>query len=374
MRRYFVVMTILVGLCLPTYKVWGGYGEPAEIFSGPLDDQHYADDESELGKTLSLDFIVLNDGSYVEADAQDNIRIYNPSSLLKQFNVSQGINGIIHFYDQYIYIEGTGKFKNNIYIYDYTGNLKSTINSLSGRFKFALPNGDFITHTFKTENYYRYSLSGQLLKAYASKPFELGVVQKQPLGNRKYKTTVTYDDRAYVIVGRQYSNFQRDENNNLYAVEPGFVSKFSPCGKLLGQVKMPSDVVFTEENVKGREPEIIDHDLYGEPKIDIHGNLYTWKKTPTQYSILKWTWVDDLNVPTGPDAPTGLSLMPSTTGLYLTWTASSNDPGCVTGYEVARATSSGGVYSPVATVSTSVVKYNDTTAEVGTMYYLYPAR
>lgn len=61
--------------------------------------------------------------------------------------------------------------------------------------------------------------------------------------------------------------------------------------------------------------------------------------------------------------------MPSTTGLYLTWTASPSDPGCVTGYEVARATSSGGVFSSVGTVNAGVVKYNDTSAAAGTTYF-----
>lgn len=74
-------------------------------------------------------------------------------------------------------------------------------------------------------------------------------------------------------------------------------------------------------------------------------------------------------MPSGPDAPTGLTLMPSTTGLYLTWTASAQDPGCVTGYEVSRATTSGGVFSAVATVNAGVLKYNDTSANAGTMYY-----
>jgi len=60
---------------------------------------------------------------------------------------------------------------------------------------------------------------------------------------------------------------------------------------------------------------------------------------------------------------------PSINGLYLTWTTSPNDPGCVTGYEVVRATSSGGVYSNLTTVEKGVVKYNDTSASAGTTYY-----
>jgi hypothetical protein len=232
-----------------------------------------------------------------------------------------------------------------------------------------LSNGDFITHVGKSNNYYRYSFSGQLLKTYTSKPLELGVVQTQPLGNRAYRKTITYDDRTYFVVDNLgHPHYQRDENKNPYAVEPGYVNKYSSCGKLLGQVKMPSDVVFREENVEGREPEIFEHDRYGEPQIDIHGNVYTWKKTPNKYSILKWTWVDDPN-PSGPDAPTNLAVAASINGLYLTWAASPQDPGCVTGYEISRATSAGGVGTTVGTVNAGTVKYNDTSASSGTTYY-----
>ncbi len=116
--------------------------------------------------------------------------------------------------------------------------------------------------------------------------------------------------------------------------------------------------------------ESIDLDVeYGEPVVAPNGDVYTWKKTMVKYSIVKWTWVDDPNVPKGPDAPTGLSVTPSINGLYLTWTASPNDPGCVTGYEVARATTSGGVFSTVGTVEKGILKYNDTTATAGTAYY-----
>jgi hypothetical protein len=93
------------------------------------------------------------------------------------------------------------------------------------------------------------------------------------------------------------------------------------------------------------------------------------KRTPDAYSILKWTWQDEPNVPSGPDAPTNIAAASSINGLYLTWVASPQDPGCVTGYEVSRATSAGGVSTTVGTVNGGVLKYNDTSATAGTMYY-----
>jgi hypothetical protein len=137
----------------------------------------------------------------------------------------------------------------------------------------------------------------------------------------------------------------------------------------MARLTLPADNIQEESQGEQVEPEVTVLEGYGSPLLAPNGDVYTWKRTPDKYSILKWTWVDDPNAPTGPDAPTGLTLMPSTTGIYLNWTASPNDPGCVTGYEVARASSAGGVTTTVATVEKSVIKYNDTTAEVGTMYY-----
>ncbi len=146
------------------------------------------------------------------------------------------------------------------------------------------------------------------------------------------------------------------------------VCKINTCGKVLGQIQLPNNEISDYVNVGGEKyANYIAR--YGNTTFGADGNVYTWKKTDTKYFILKWTWVDDPNVPTGPDAPTGLTHMPSTTGIYLTWTASAQDPGCVTGYEVARATSAGGATTTVATVNAGVVKYNDSTASAGTTYY-----
>jgi len=198
----------------------------------------------------------------------------------------------------------------------------------------------------------------------------LGVVKTSSLGGGKYRHTIQYPDVTYTIISdKEYDGYYRDKNRYIYLYLSGLVDKFNVCGKLMGRLLLPQKMEVKGDVQPSGEQYAFTHDQYGEPVLDIHGNVYTWKKSPTKYSILKWTWVDDPNAQTGPDAPTGLSLMPSTTGLYLTWTASPSDPGCVTGYEVARATTSGGVFSNVGTVNAGVVKYNDTSAAAGTTYY-----
>ena len=32
---------------------------------------------------------------------------------------------------------------------------------------------------------------------------------------------------------------------------------------------------------------------YGSPVLAPSGDVYTWKRTPDKYSIVKWSWVDD---------------------------------------------------------------------------------
>jgi hypothetical protein len=219
-------------------------------------------------------------------------------------------------------------------------------------------------------NYYLKSSTGQVLKAFTTKPSELGVVSEKHLSYGQSKVTVTYPGKEWSIIGKgRVPKYTLDRNSNLYGSGDKQAIRYSACGKELARLTLSADNIQEESQGEQVEPDVTVLEGYGAPLIAPNGDVYTWKRTPDTYSILKWTWVDDPNVLTGPDAPTGLTIMPSTSGLYLTWTASPNDPGCVTGYEVARATTAGGVTTTVATVDKGVVKYNDTTAEAGTTYY-----
>ena len=41
----------------------------------------------------------------------------------------------------------------------------------------------------------------------------------------------------------------------------------------------------------------------------------------------------------------------------------------MTGYEISRATTSGGLFSSIGTVNAGMLKFNDATASAGTTYY-----
>ena len=113
----------------------------------------------------------------------------------------------------------------------------------------------------------------------------------------------------------------------------------------------------------------IDED-YGVPVFAPNGDVYTWKRTPGAYSILKWTWVDDPNVNPGPDKPSEFQALLSESGVTLTWTASPQDPGCVTGYDIERGASATGSFTNLTTVPTGATyNYNDKNATAGQTWY-----
>ncbi len=234
--------------------------------------------------------------------------------------------------------------------------------------------GNIIGYDKDKKTYTLYYPTGQLIKTMTTRPLELGWMQssKNPSGGHRY--SIKYPDRTYgfVIPWEYVKTYSRDSAGNINIVAQTEtkeeVYKINSCGRVLGTLLMPNDKKHVVAEIG---PETIEEleIQYGSPVIVHNGDIYCWARTPDNYSILKWTWVDDPNVPAGPDAPTNLSVIPSTSGLYLTWTLSLNDPGCVTGYEIARATSAGGVFSTVGTVEKGVVKYNDTSAAAGTTYY-----
>jgi hypothetical protein len=144
------------------------------------------------------------------------------------------------------------------------------------------------------------------------------------------------------------------------------------CGKIIGSFIVPGDQLTSGTDLLpiGVDAPAQDYIFTGPVKFGADGNAYAWVRTPSTYSITKWTWVDSPDDPQpGPDAPSNLTVQLSIDGLYLTWGASPQDPGCVDGYEVERSTSAGGIYTLVKTTDPGVLKFNDTGALPGSTYF-----
>ena len=257
-------------------------------------------------------------------------------------------------------------------IYDYQGSLINKINIGNNTVLIAaLWDGTLI---IKGNIFYKYNAAGQLIQSDKTSPLDIGRLHQGDPVNSSYRFIIEYPELTYgfTIPTAAIGSYYRDAQNKLgvsyETARRDLVYKISSCGNILGQVQLPTDEI-AGEIIVGGEKFANYSARYGNATFGADGNVYTWKKTNTTYSILKWTWVDDPNVPTGPDAPTNLTAKPSINGLYLAWTASSSDPGCVTGYEIAQATTSGGAYTTIATVNAGVLKYSDMSAIAGPMYY-----
>ena len=70
-----------------------------------------------------------------------------------------------------------------------------------------------------------------------------------------------------------------------------------------------------------------------------------------------------------PGAPSSLALKIEGKGFLLSWKASQDDPGSVTGYEIERAIVASGPFKTIAHVKKGVLKYHDLKAKPENIYY-----
>ena len=91
--------------------------------------------------------------------------------------------------------------------------------------------------------------------------------------------------------------YVRDINGYIYGTNRGGAWKFNKCGRMIGAALMPDDQIEEHYPPGGGEPWVTVHAEYGRPVVAPNGDVYTWKRTESSYSILKWTWQDDPNAP-----------------------------------------------------------------------------
>ena len=122
----------------------------------------------------------------------------------------------------------------------------------------------------------------------------MGVVTEKSLGDGRYTIVVSYPDKVWSYNGTGAAPpYTRDASGNLYSHGDRQAIRFDSCGYELARVTMPKTRIKKKSYDKKSEPQITVLEEYGAPQVSSNGDLYAWKRTPTTYSILKWTWVDD---------------------------------------------------------------------------------
>ena len=306
------LLALICSMSVPLYAAWEG---PTEIISGGWGngDTQFG---IEYGDTHDLfpGFIdVSNDAHIVISDGiNGRFKLYSQSGQLLS-NIVPPLDNpkdwVIRpkFVDSNIVII-TKKY----FFFSVAGSLIATVDTPGGiSFWDTLNDRLYIQLKAPSNQWLSYSPTGQLIKTSTTRPLELGTVTSAKLSEASYKITMTYPDIVYGLsADRIFMRYVRDTKGFVYGVNAGGAWRFNKCGKLTGTVLMPSAQINKIPRGSGVEPIVNVNAEYGEPVVAPNGDVYTWKRTPDNYSILKWTWVDDPNVPTGPDAPTNLTVMP----------------------------------------------------------------
>ncbi len=141
-----------------------------------------------------------------------------------------------------------------------------------------------------------YSPTGELLSVTSERPLELGCVTQSKVVSGQYNYKVEFPGKTWLInnIERSDENFKKDINDNLYIVHPDRVFRFNDNGIQVASMTIPdAEFMYHEFEVNGQKVEKTELVFaYGPPYIAPNGDIYTWKVTPDNYFIVKWTWQD----------------------------------------------------------------------------------
>ena len=225
-----------------------------------------------------------------------------------------------------------------------------------------------------SEMWYQYDPVGQMIKSYTSRPEILGRVSEEVFlydKQKAYRTIVDFGNDNWTIANRLLGcEFQRDNSGHLYCISDKKITRYNSCGKPMVELVLPEDeVTVVPSGIPGVEDEWIINSSYMNPKMDIHGNVYATRRTPENYSLVKWMWQDlENDKDEGPDAPINLTTEHGNV-VQLSWEKSLQDPGCVTGYRILRSEAPNELGIEILTLEKGADSAFDNTAEAGKTYY-----
>ena len=321
-------------------------------------------------------------GNIVMADQQNGrFKIYGSNNLLQAIVVPP-VNRSEQWTIAPVFVgEKISLILDYFYFYGLSGELKNTIVSpKKARKDQDVDNVLYLYQSKPIGQWVVYSQDGDMLDTSIQKPLVLGRISNRVFiydNKKKYITTAEFDDAVWTLMGKYYDDcFQRDGMGHLYCVNDseGHITRYNQCGKPVAKLTLPEDdITRVPSGVPGIEDQWSINSQYANPKIDTFGNVYATRRTPDNYSLVKWTWhnsATDKN--DGPDAPINLGARQLDAGtVELDWEGSLQDPGCVSGYKVFRSEVSGSDGTEILSLGPGIRKAYDTTIEPGKTYYYH---
>jgi len=146
------------------------------------------------------------------------------------------------------------------------------------------------------------SSKGKIIKKYSNIQFKERVIEKIAIAKDTYKVTVKYPDKKWIIKTKGFCpNYRIDVNENIYCLGNEQIVRYDDKGIEIAQLTMPDDKYdIYSFNIPGAEDIYNVIEEYGLPVLGPNGDIYTWKRTQDNYSIIKWIYID-LDTPISPN-------------------------------------------------------------------------
>ena len=283
-RKILFLSSILL---LLTTKVYGAWSGPQTIISGIWGNSvgEFGIRHGDTTDQFAGPFYILSDGTIIVQDS---------------------VNG------RFVRYSSSGTIiTTTVCVQDAKGNWNGDCR-IEGDYEVGINSNGFWSKSYDNNNYYFQDNTGTLLTTTSSRPMELGIVTGKCLTGKflseckNIKYSIEYPDVIYVYQeGTRYADFSgqvRIGTDTIMDNQSGYVYAFSVTQtttisgskpiKWLGWIATwtkPSDVYGAPVNdgVETIAPVVAQ---YGSPIIGPDGSIYCWKRTQTNYLILKWTW------------------------------------------------------------------------------------
>jgi len=295
MTRLLITLLLSVTITTTAFAEWSG---PVEVVksSWGINPEQVAIGRGDSVDEFPREFGVDSDGNIAIGDRiQNKIKIFSSKGLLKR-EISRPINRMLWPSSIVVgrkscvvvaYTDFTHVFDMN------TGELVTALENMGGGRYVNADCSEITTRTSSSSGpiWRTYSATGETLRESELKPKSFGRVSQKKKAVGKYEITVDFPDKQWMAIrDEEFLNPSIDTYGNLYLIKDSKqVFEVDSNGNEIASLSIPKSKVEQKSRGQGVEPEVIYHEEYGEVHLAPNGDAYTWKRTPTTYSIIKWT-------------------------------------------------------------------------------------